>query len=85
MPSPGRPGVNQFETKQAFWKFIAEGMESDAAACHNHRVRDGFAKSVACRRLSWCLARADTYHSQNVRRLRCSGLKITGFERSHEG
>ncbi|KNE75189.1 Integrase catalytic domain-containing protein (plasmid) [Candidatus Burkholderia crenata] len=32
MPSPGRPGVNQFETKQAFWKFIAEGMESDAAA-----------------------------------------------------
>ncbi len=32
IPSPGRPGVNQFETKQAFWKFIAEGMASDAAA-----------------------------------------------------
>ncbi len=32
MPSPGRPGVNQFETKQVFWKFITEGMESDAAA-----------------------------------------------------
>lgn len=32
MPSPGRPGVNQLETKQAFWKCIAEGMESAAAA-----------------------------------------------------
>jgi len=32
MSSPGRPGVNQLETKQAFWKCIAEGMESDAAA-----------------------------------------------------
>lgn len=32
MTSPGRPGVNQLETKQAFWKCIAEGMESDAAA-----------------------------------------------------
>ena len=32
MPSPGRPGVNQFETKQVFWKHIAEGMESEAAA-----------------------------------------------------
>lgn len=32
MSSPGRPGVNQFETKQAFWKCLAEGMESEAAA-----------------------------------------------------
>jgi IS30 family transposase len=32
MSSPGRPGVNQLETKQAFWNCIAEGMESDAAA-----------------------------------------------------
>ena len=32
MPSPGRPGVNQLETKQAFWKCIAEGMQSEAAA-----------------------------------------------------
>lgn len=32
MPSPGRPGVNQFETRQTFWKCIAEGMESEAAA-----------------------------------------------------
>jgi DNA-binding transcriptional ArsR family regulator len=32
MSSPGRPGVNQLETKQAFWNRIAEGMESDAAA-----------------------------------------------------
>jgi IS30 family transposase len=32
MFSPGRPGVNQLETKQAFWNCIAEGMESDAAA-----------------------------------------------------
>ena len=32
MPSPGRPGVNQRETKQTFWKLIAEGMESEAAA-----------------------------------------------------
>jgi IS30 family transposase len=32
MPSPVRPGVNQLETKQAFWKCIAQGMESDAAA-----------------------------------------------------
>jgi DNA-binding CsgD family transcriptional regulator len=31
-PSPGRPGVNQLEAKQAFWKCIAQGMESDAAA-----------------------------------------------------
>lgn len=32
MRSPGRPGVNQQEAKQAFWKCIAEGMQSDAAA-----------------------------------------------------
>jgi hypothetical protein len=31
MRSPGRPGVNQRETKQAFWKHIAEGMPSEAA------------------------------------------------------
>jgi hypothetical protein len=30
--SPGRPGVNQRESKQAFWKHIAEGMESEPAA-----------------------------------------------------
>jgi DNA-binding CsgD family transcriptional regulator len=30
--SPGRPGVNQRDTKVAFWKRIAEGLESDAAA-----------------------------------------------------
>ena len=33
MYSPGRPGVNQRETKVAFWKRIAEGAESEAAAC----------------------------------------------------
>lgn len=32
MPSPGRPGVNQLEAKQAFWKCIAQGIESEAAA-----------------------------------------------------
>ncbi len=32
MSSPGRPGVNQLETKQTFWKCIAEGMQSEAAA-----------------------------------------------------
>src|SRR5690606_24082481 len=32
MRSPGRPGVNQRETKQTFWKHIADGMESEAAA-----------------------------------------------------
>src|ERR1700752_1733328 len=32
MPSPGRPGGNQLETKQAFWKCIAQGMERDAEA-----------------------------------------------------
>ena len=32
MRSPGRPGVNQRETKQAFWKRIAEGLASEAAA-----------------------------------------------------
>lgn len=32
MRSPGRPGVNQLETKQAFWKCIASGMQSEAAA-----------------------------------------------------
>lgn len=32
MRSPGRPGVNQLETKQAFWKCIAKGMESESAA-----------------------------------------------------
>lgn len=32
MPSSGRPGVNQLEAKQAFWKCIAEGMQSEAAA-----------------------------------------------------
>lgn len=32
MRSPGRPGVNQRETKKAFWKCIAEGLSSEAAA-----------------------------------------------------
>ncbi|MEX1080700.1 MAG: IS30 family transposase [Halofilum sp. (in: g-proteobacteria)] len=32
MASPGRPGVNQREAKQAFWKHIAEGLPSEAAA-----------------------------------------------------
>lgn len=32
MRSLGRPGVNQRETKQTFWKYIAEGMPSEAAA-----------------------------------------------------
>lgn len=32
MASPGRPGVNQREAKQAFWKSIAEGLPSEAAA-----------------------------------------------------
>lgn len=32
MPSPGRPGVNQRETKQAFWRRIAEGLPSEDAA-----------------------------------------------------
>jgi hypothetical protein len=32
MLSPGRPCVNQLETKQALWKCIADGMESEAAA-----------------------------------------------------
>ena len=89
MPSPGRPGVNQLETKQAFWKCIAEGMENDAAAlaCGVSQPlgRDGFAKPVACRRLSWYLARIAIYHTRNVRRSRCCGRRITGFERSHEG
>jgi hypothetical protein len=32
MPSSGRPSVNQLEAKQAFWKCIAKGIESEAAA-----------------------------------------------------
>ena len=32
MRSPGRPSINQRETKQAFWKCIAEGLPSEAAA-----------------------------------------------------
>jgi hypothetical protein len=32
MWSPGRPGVNQREVKQAFWKRIAEGLSSEDAA-----------------------------------------------------
>ncbi len=32
MRSPGRPGVNQRETKQASWKYIAAGLQSEAAA-----------------------------------------------------
>ncbi|MDN3519815.1 IS30 family transposase [Aquisalimonas lutea] len=32
MHSPGRPGVNQRETKQAFWKYIADGLPSEGAA-----------------------------------------------------
>ena len=32
MRSPGRPGVNQREAKQAFWKRIAEGLSSEDAA-----------------------------------------------------
>lgn len=30
--SPGRPGVNQREAKQAFWRRIAEGLASESAA-----------------------------------------------------
>ena len=32
MRSPGRPGINQREAKQAFWKRIAEGLTSEDAA-----------------------------------------------------
>ena len=32
MRSPGRPAVNQRGTKKAFWKYIAEGLQSEAAA-----------------------------------------------------
>lgn len=32
MHSPGRPGINQREAKQAFWKRIAEGLTSEDAA-----------------------------------------------------
>jgi hypothetical protein len=32
MQSSGRPGVNQRETKRAFWTCVAQGMESEAAA-----------------------------------------------------
>ena len=32
MASPGRPSVNHRETRQAFWKHIAEGLPSEAAA-----------------------------------------------------
>ena len=32
MRSPGRPCVNQREARQAFWKRIAEGMQSESAA-----------------------------------------------------
>jgi IS30 family transposase len=32
MYSPGRPGINQRETKQEFWTHIAEGMPSEDAA-----------------------------------------------------
>ena len=32
MHSPGRPGVNQRETKQAFWRYIADGLPSEGAA-----------------------------------------------------
>jgi hypothetical protein len=44
MPSPGRPGVNQLETKQAFWKCIADGMESEAAA-----IRSGVSQPLGPR------------------------------------
>ena len=30
--SPGRPEVNQRETKEAFWKYIADGLQSEPAA-----------------------------------------------------
>lgn len=32
MRSPGRPGVNQRETKRAFWRYIVDGLPSEAAA-----------------------------------------------------
>jgi IS30 family transposase len=32
MQSPGRPGVNQREARQAFWRLIADGMSSEDAA-----------------------------------------------------
>lgn len=30
--SPGRPSINQLNSKQAFWKCTAQGMETEAAA-----------------------------------------------------
>ncbi|PXX20178.1 helix-turn-helix protein [Burkholderia pyrrocinia] len=32
MRSPGRPGVNNLDSKRAFWTCIAQGMETEAAA-----------------------------------------------------
>ena len=50
MRSPGRPGVNQRETKQAFWKCIATGASSEQAGAS---LRDVAASGSAMVPASW--------------------------------
>ena len=39
MRSPGRPGVNQRETKQAFWKCITDGLPIAKSRTYSYNCR----------------------------------------------
>jgi hypothetical protein len=63
MYSPGRPGVNQRETKQAFWARIATGASSEDAA-----LASGVSQPVGTR---WFRARDGICRSPNARSWHC--------------
>ncbi len=74
MRSPGRPGVNQRESKQAFWKCIAEGLPSETAALacgvSQPLARGGFERQAGWHRSVWRRSRAVIRRSLSVRSLR---------------
>ena len=89
MQSPGRPSVNQLETKRGFWNCIVQGMETEAAALacgvsHNLWGKDGFVRRAECRRWSWRRALGLICLFLNARKSRCCGHRNAGFVRSRE-
>ena len=71
MASPGRPGVNQREARQAFWKHIAEGLPSEAAAlaCEEPQPLGPrwFREAGGMAPIVWYPTRGATCRSLNVR------------------
>lgn len=83
MSSPGRPGVNQLETKQAFWNCIAEAMESDAAAlaCGVSQPFGPrwFRQTGGMPPIDLARARVAIYRSRSVRSLPCFGRRTAAL------